>query len=102
LNGGRFQVRVSWRVPSQGTSGIAEATPLTGDTGRFWFFTANNIELIVKVVDGRAVNGRFWLFSGALSNVEYTITVTDTSTGLVRTYANPSGSLISLADTSAF
>ena len=102
LNGGRFQVRVTWRVPSQGTSGIAQATPLTGDTGHFWFFTPNNIELIVKVVDGRALNGRFWVFSGALSNVEYTITVTDTSTGQVRTYANPSGSLVSLADTSAF
>jgi len=53
-------------------------------------------------VDGRALNGRFWVFSGALSNVEYTITVTDTSTGQVRTYANPAGSLVSLADTSAF
>jgi PKD repeat protein len=102
LAGGRFQVGVSWRVPSQGTSGIAEATPLTSDTGSFWFFTANNIELIVKVLDGRAVNGRFWVFSGALSNVEYTITVTDTLTGVVKTYANPSGSLISLADTAAF
>jgi PKD repeat protein len=102
LGAGRFQVRVSWRVPSQGSSGIGQATPLTGDTGHFWFFTANNIELIVKVVDGRAVNGRFWVFSGALSTVEYTITVTDTSTGLVRTYANPSGSLTSLADTNAF
>jgi PKD repeat protein len=102
LSGGRFDVRVAWRVPSQGTSGIAEATPLTGDTGRFWFFTANNIELVVKVVDGRAVNGRFWVFSGALSNVEYTITVTDMVTGLVKTYTNPSGSLTSIADTSAF
>ena len=48
------------------------------------------------------MNGRFWVFSGALSNVEYTITVTDTLTGIVKTYANPSGSLVSLADTSAF
>jgi len=102
LNGGRFQVRVSWRAPSLGRSGIATAAPLTGDTGCFWFFTANNIELIVKVVDGGAVNGRFWVFSGALSNVEYTISVTDTLTGFVKTYANPSGSLKSIADTAAF
>jgi PKD repeat protein len=102
LNAGRFQVTVSWRVPSQGTSGVGRATPLTADTGHFWFFTANNIELIVKVVDGRAVNGRFWVFSGALSDVEYTLTVTDTFTGLVRTYVNPSGILASIADTAAF
>jgi hypothetical protein len=54
------------------------------------------------VVDGRAFNGRFWVFSGALSNVAYTIRVTDTQTGSVRTYVNPSGRLSSFADVSAF
>ena len=53
-------------------------------------------------MDGTAFNGRFWVFSGALSDVEYTITVTDGLTGAVKTYQNPSGSLSSLADTSAF
>jgi hypothetical protein len=42
------------------------------------------------------------VFYGALSNVEYTITVTDTSTGKTRTYFNPSGQLASVADTAAF
>jgi photosystem II stability/assembly factor-like uncharacterized protein len=102
LNGGRFRVQVSWRVPSQGTSGSGVAVPLTGDTGYFWFFSSNNIELVLKVVDGRAVNGRFWVFYGALSNVEYTITVTDTVTGTVKIYTNPSGQLASVADTNAF
>jgi len=57
---------------------------------------------VVKVLDGRPINGTFWVFSGALSNVEYTITVTDTTTGAVKTYFNPSGQLASVADTSAF
>jgi hypothetical protein len=57
---------------------------------------------MVKIVDGRAVNGRFWFFYGSLSNVQYTITVTDTVTGAVKTYQNPSGNLASVADTSAF
>jgi ELWxxDGT repeat protein len=34
--------------------------------------------------------------------VEYTVTVTDTQTGEVRTYRNPSGHLASVADTAAF
>lgn len=102
LNGGRFRVRVSWRAPSLGTSGAGMAVPVTGDTGSFWFFSAGNIELVVKVVDGRGFNNRFWVFYGALSNVEYTITVTDTATGAVRTYFNPNGQLASVADTSAF
>ncbi len=102
LNNGRFQVRVAWRVPTQGTSGVGLAVPLTSDTGYFWFFSSNNVELVIKVVDGRAFNGFFWVFYGALSDVEYTITVTDTDTGAVKTYTNPQGRLASVADVAAF
>ncbi len=102
MNGGRFKVEVGWRVPSQGTSGSGRAVTLTGDTGQFWFFSANNIELVIKVVDGRGFNGQFWVFYGALSDVEYTIQVTDTATGNAKTFVNPSGHLASVADTSGF
>jgi hypothetical protein len=102
LNGGRFEVRVAWRVPSQGTSGSGRAVPLTSDTGYFWFFSANNVELVLKVVDGRAFNNFFWVFYGALSDVEYTITVTDTVTGAVKVYTNAQGQLASVADVAAF
>ncbi len=102
LNASRFQVQVAWRVPSTGASGVGRAVPLTGDTGYFWFFTANNVELVLKVVDGRAVNGKFWVFYGALTDVEYTVTVTDSLTGNVRTYVTPSGTPTSQADTNAF
>ncbi len=98
----RFRVEVNWRVPSQGTSGFGHAVTMTSDTGHFWFFSSTNVELVVKVLDGRPVNGRYWVFFGALSDVEYTITVTDTATGAVKTYTNPQGRLASVADTSAF
>src|SRR5437870_2045803 len=97
LNGGRFQVKVNWRVPSQGTSGVGTAVALTSDTGYFWFFSSNNVELVIKALDGTPVNGQFWIFYGALSDVEYTITVTDTATGAVKTYVNASGNLASVA-----
>ena len=102
LNNGRFRVVVNWSVPSQGTSGVGTASPLTSDTGYFWFFSANNIELVIKVVDGRAFNNFFWVFYGALSDVAYTITVTDTATGAVKNYSNPQGQLASVADVTAF
>jgi hypothetical protein len=102
LNGGRFKVQVTWSVPSQGTSGVGTGVALTSDTGEFWFFSANNIELVVKVVDGRAFNNKFWVFYGALSNVQYTITVTDSISGVVKTYVNPNGNLASVADVVAF
>jgi ELWxxDGT repeat protein len=101
LAGNRFQVQVAWR-DHQGNPGVGMAVPLTADTGYFWFFGAGDVELIVKVLDGRALNQSFWVFYGALSDVEYTITVTDTATGLTRQYFNPSGQLASVGDTSAF
>ena len=100
LNASRFRVQVAWRAGA--SSGNATAVPMSSDTGHFWFFNRENVELVVKVLDGRTINSRFWVFYGALSNVEYTITVTDTQRGSVRTYFNPEGQLASVADTSAF
>ena len=101
VNGNRFAVEVSWKDFS-GNTGTGKAVALTGDTGYFWFFDAANVELVLKVLDGRPVNNKFWVFYGALSSVEYTVTVTDTETGAIKTYQNPSGRLGSVADTAAF
>jgi len=101
LNGGRLRVEVAWK-DFAGNTGVGMASPLTGDTGTFWFFNPANVELVVKVLDGRALNDRWWVFFGALSNVEYDLTVTDTATGAHRTWHNPAGRLASVAETSAF
>jgi hypothetical protein len=93
----RFQVEVTWKDFS-GHAGLGRGVPLTADTG----FSEDNVELVVKVLDGRAVNGHFWVFFGALSNVEYTVRVTDTETGEVWTRFNPPGVLASVGDTAAF
>jgi hypothetical protein len=100
LGGGRFRVQVHWETADG--SGQATARPLTSDAGAFWFFTANNLELVVKVVDGSAVNGHFWVFGAGLTDVEYDLAVTDTTTGKVWTHHNGAGTLASFADTSAF
>jgi hypothetical protein len=50
----------------------------------------------------RAINGHLWFFYGALSSVEYELSVTDTQTGAVREYRSPSGRLASVADMEAF
>ena len=102
LNGGRFQVRAAWTT-SDGNNGGAQAVPLTTDTGYLWFFSSNNVEMVIKVVDGRAVNNKFWVFAGGLTNVKVIITVTDTQTGTVKTYTNPQGTAFQpIQDTSAF
>jgi ELWxxDGT repeat protein len=101
LGNGRFQAEIAWR-DFQGNTGTGTAVPLTGDTGYFWFFDPANVEAVVKVLDGRGLNGHQWVFYGALSNVEYTLTVTDTQTGLTRRYFNPSGVFASVGDTQGF
>ena len=99
--GGRFRVQADWRAPGFGAgSGDGGAVPLTDRSGMFWFFQPENIELIVKVLDGFV--GERWVFYGALSNVEYWVTVTDTATGAQRTYHNEQGSECGNADTAAF
>jgi len=102
VDGGRFRVAVDWQQTPLTPPLSAQAVPLTDDTGYFWFFGSANVELVVKVLDGRADNGHFWVFYGALSDIEYTLTVTDTLTGEVRAYHNPPGNLASGADTTAF
>ncbi len=102
LHGGRFRVRAHWRNPNNRDAGLARARPLLDDTGTFWFFAPDNLELAVKVLDGRAVNGRFWVFAGSLTTVEYWLEVFDTATAAARTYYNPPGSQAGIADAGAF
>ena len=101
LSSGRFRVEVEW-TDFAGNSGRGHATPESVDTGFFWFFDPSIVELVVKVIDGRDFNGHFWVFFGALSNVEYTVTITDTETDEFRIYRNPSGTFASVGDILAF
>mgnify|MGYP006171081271 CR=1 FL=1 len=70
--------------------------------GFFWFFEPSNLELVVKVLDARVVNGHFWVFTAALTNVERTITVIDTDTGATRRYHRPAGDPRGQLDVTAF
>ena len=101
LNGGRFRVESTWK-DFEGRTGDGHAIALTEDTGTFWFFDPANFEVMAKILDGRAVNGHWWFFFGALSNVEYSLTVTDTTTGEQKIYRNPAGRFASQGDTAAF
>ncbi|HJX29194.1 MAG TPA: hypothetical protein VJ885_14890, partial [Thermoanaerobaculia bacterium] len=97
----RFRVSVDWRTQA-GATGKGTAIPASSESGTFWFFGPENVELVVKVLDGRPLNDKFWFFYGALSDVQYTITVTDTATGTVKRYRNAQGNLCGMGDTAAF
>jgi len=101
LGGGRFKVSASWTTGS--ASGTARAAALTPDTGYLYFFDPSNVEAVVKVIDGCALNQDFWFFAGGLTDVETTIRVRDTRTDVVKTYHNPQGTPFQpIQDTGAF
>ena len=57
---------------------------LTGDV--------TNPEVFVKILDGTPINGHHWIFYAGLTDLEYTITVFDTTTGEVKRYTKPAES----------
>jgi hypothetical protein len=103
LGDGRFRVEVVWQASPTGPTGLGQPVALTDDTGYFWFFNPDNVEMVLKLLDGCNVNGRYWVFAGGLTNVEVDITVIDTATGDRMTYANPVGTPFQpIQDTAAF
>ena len=92
LNDDRFKVEVDSGM-------VADINP--DDSGLFYFVDPDNWELLVKVLDGCGGNNNYWVFFAATTNVEFTVTVTDTQTSQKRTYPNP-GAFVAITDTSAF
>ncbi len=90
LQNERFAVEVEWRNFEQ-MAGTGTVAVRSEDTAVFWFFSANNWELMIKVINGCGFNDHFWVFASASTNVEYTLRITDTQTGAVMTYTNPLG-----------
>jgi hypothetical protein len=91
---GRFEIVLSATNPRDGR--VGEGTAIAqGD--RFGYFSLpaftgdpNFPEVCVKMIDATSLNGAFWLFHTGLTHLSYTLTVTDSVTGAVRTYQNGS------------
>lgn len=103
LHHSRFEAKVTWRA-FDGSSGVGRVVPGSSrDSGLFWFFGPGNWELLVKVLDGCAVNGAFWVLGSGSTNVEFTVEIEDVLTHQTWTYTNPSGHPAgSFFDTAAF
>ena len=102
LNGSRFQVTIDWKKPDA-TTGQGTGVGLTPDSGYFWFFDPSNIESVVKVLNGCAIDSNYWVFAAGLTNVEATLRVLDTANGTVQIYVNPQGTPFApIQDTKAF
>ncbi len=102
LLAGRFEVEVSVR-----DYGLfrhdGQAVLTSADSALFWFFSPDNWEQLVKVIDGCSLTGHYWVYGAAATDVEAVVRVTDTLHGVVREYNNSLGNQApALTDSAAF
>lgn len=106
--GARLSVKVDWKNPRDGTQGTGKPIVLTPESGYFYFFDWKNVELTVKLLDGRPVNGHWWLFIASMTTLEVKIEVTQCPPEnlgipcLTKTYVQPAGQNRNFVDTSTF
>ena len=99
LLNGRFAVEMTWRNQYNNTSGVGIPKKLSDLTGAFAFTDPSNLEILLKTLD---FGNRVLVLYGTLSNLEYTLKVTDVLSGAVRTYSNPAGHYCGGLDNNAF
>jgi hypothetical protein len=104
FHNGRFAVKMAWNA-SDGRTGSGRVTtdPVT-DSGLFYFFEPSNREALIKVLDGRAINGSWWVFASCATDLGLDIKVTDTVTGAEKVYSHqpPGTPFVAITDTASF
>ncbi len=102
----RFRITLSARDPRTGRADSGYVMSSTDVFGYFAFpvLTGNQTDpqVFVKVLDGRPINNRWWVFYASLTDLEFSLTVTDTESGVVKGYYQAPYTQKSANDTSAF
>lgn len=101
LSDSRFTVQVAWE-DFGGNTGAGQAMPLTTASGAFWLFSANNLDVWVKVEETLGENNGFTIAAGALTNVQLNLTITDQDAGVTAEYFSPLGSTMLFIDRVTF
>ncbi|MEO8276588.1 MAG: matrixin family metalloprotease [Thermoanaerobaculia bacterium] len=99
LGGGRFKAELTWRNQFDGSTGRGVGKKLSELTGAFSFNDPANLEVLVKTLD---FGDHVLVLYGTLSNLEYSLSVTDTRTGRVKGFFNPANTYCGGIDTNAF
>jgi hypothetical protein len=90
-----FTVTLNARDQRTGNTGPGVALPQNDLFGYFSIpaLTGNgsNPEVFVKIIDGRALNGNFWVFFSHLTDLEYDLTVTEVATAHQKVYHKAAG-----------
>lgn len=107
LLGNRFFVQVAYKNQFDNGKegkllGCSLFSTALSETAVFTFGDAKVVELLVRVSDARPFENRIHIFLGGLSDVEFSVVVTDSLTGIVHEYRKPANQLIGVIDRATF
>jgi hypothetical protein len=107
LHGDQFRVRVDWSTSDGVLRGSAYGVPLSDDAGILWFFEGKNPEIMIKILDGRPVNGHWWVFISSNTSLEFKVSVGQRSPSnppvyQEKVYVSPAGANKNFIDTTSF
>ncbi len=88
---GRFAVSVDWRTADGATGKGLTRDEHTGDSGLFYFFHPDNIELLAKVLNGCQFTDHYWVFLASATGLGYDLRVEDLIAGTTKVYSNEPG-----------
>ena len=98
----RFKATATWTTPG-GTGPARSVAGASNASGNVYFFDPENWEILVKVLDGCAVNGHYWVFAAGATDLGWDLTVEDTESGEIWSMSNPLGQRApAITDTEAF
>jgi|CXWL01.1.fsa_nt_gi hypothetical protein len=103
-----FRVEVLVQRPGAAGPTPAAAVRVSDLGGYFWFFQPENPEVQVKILDGHAINGHYWLFVSSLTNLPHTVRIRQcvdgdpVSCAEPRDWVSPAGEGLDVMDVNAF
>ncbi len=99
---GGYRVRMCY-ITGEGETGQAQAGVwASSQSGILWFFSRENAEVLVKVLDGCEYNGHRWVFVAPVTDLGFELRVTGPD-GDTWTHTNEAGTTApTRSDTSAF
>ncbi len=76
---GGYEVRMCYETASGVTGEGKGGIWASGESGLLWFFTRDNAEVLIKVLDGCQVNGYRWVAVAPVTDLAYNLYVTSPS-----------------------
>ncbi len=101
--GGGYDVRACFETPSGARMDASNYHLEASASGLLYFFDRDNVEVLVKVLDGCAVNGHRWVFVAPVTDLAFNLEIVERATGRRFVHRNPKGLTAEpRSDTAAF